>query len=92
MRDGSEEKIRLLLAEDDTTNQYVFRAILSAAGYEVEIVEHGLAALERALERPPRLILLDMMMPVMDGGPYADPGPDRQGDERGPRKDAGGRL
>ncbi len=57
----------VLLAEDDPTNQYVFRAILSAAGYEVEMAENGLEALERARENPPVLILLDMMMPVMDG-------------------------
>ena len=64
---GQPDSIRLLLAEDDPTNQYVFGAILNAAGYEVEIVENGLLALERARESPPRLILLDMMMPVMDG-------------------------
>jgi len=64
---GQPDSIRILLAEDDPTNQYVFRAILSAAGYDVEIVENGLMALERARESPPRLILLDMMMPVMDG-------------------------
>jgi CheY-like chemotaxis protein len=67
MSDPGTDKIRLLLAEDDMTNQYVFRAILSAAGYDLEIVGNGLAALERAVQSPPRLILLDMMMPVMDG-------------------------
>jgi CheY-like chemotaxis protein len=59
--------VRILLAEDDPTNQYVFRAILQAAGYEVEIAENGLVALERGRRFPPDLILLDMMMPVMDG-------------------------
>ena len=58
---------RILLAEDDSTNQYVFRAILSAAGYEVEMVENGLQALERVRVNPPAIVLLDMMMPVMDG-------------------------
>lgn len=67
MSDQASDKPRLLLAEDDMTNQYVFRAILSAAGYDLEIVGNGLAALERATQNPPRLILLDMMMPVMDG-------------------------
>ncbi len=64
---AGQDKIRILLAEDDPTNQYVFRAILQAAGYEVDIVDNGLVALERAQKRHPRLILLDMMMPVMDG-------------------------
>ncbi len=65
--EGQTGSVRLLLAEDDPTNQYVFRAILNAASYEVEIVDNGLLALERARQAPPRLILLDMMMPVMDG-------------------------
>jgi CheY-like chemotaxis protein len=64
---NTERTSRILLAEDDPTNQYVFRAILSAAGYEVEIVENGLQALERVRESLPALVLLDMMMPVMDG-------------------------
>lgn len=58
---------RILLAEDDATNQYVFRAILTSAGYEIEIVDNGLRAIERFREYRPDLILLDMMMPVMDG-------------------------
>ncbi len=58
---------RVLVAEDDPTNQYVFRAILSTAGYETVIVENGLQALEHARSDPPDIFLLDMMMPVMDG-------------------------
>jgi len=64
---SSQEATRILIAEDDPTNQYVFRTILRNAGYEVTIVENGLLALETARESPPRLFLLDMMMPVMDG-------------------------
>ena len=58
---------RVLVAEDDPTNQYVFRAILSTAGYETVMVENGLQALERARSDRPDIFLLDMMMPVMDG-------------------------
>jgi CheY-like chemotaxis protein len=65
--DTTERATHILLAEDDPTNQYVFRAILSAAGYDVEMVENGLQALERARENRPSIVLLDMMMPVMDG-------------------------
>lgn len=67
MADSGNRAFRILLAEDDPTNQYVFRAILMSAGYEVEIVENGLLALERAQASKPDLIMLDMMMPVMDG-------------------------
>jgi CheY-like chemotaxis protein len=57
----------ILVAEDDPTNQYVFRTILTAAGYEPLLADNGLQALERARARRPALFLLDMMMPVMDG-------------------------
>ncbi len=59
--------IRILVAEDDPTNQYVFTAILRSAGFEPTIVENGLLALEKARAERPQLFLLDMMMPVMDG-------------------------
>ncbi|MCA9758242.1 MAG: response regulator [Candidatus Eisenbacteria bacterium] len=59
--------VRILLVEDDPTNQYVFRTILAGAGYEVEIAADGRSGVERALASRPGIILLDMMMPVMDG-------------------------
>jgi CheY-like chemotaxis protein len=60
-------KAYVLLAEDEPTNQYVFKAILESGGYEVTIVANGQVALEAARNRRPDIILLDMMMPVMDG-------------------------
>lgn len=60
-------EVRILVAEDDPTNQYVFRAILKSAGFDPTIVENGLLALEQARSSPPHIFLLDMMMPVMDG-------------------------
>lgn len=59
--------VKILVAEDDATNQYVFRAILRSAGFEPILVENGLLALERARSERPDIFLLDMMMPVMDG-------------------------
>ncbi len=61
------EKAYVLLAEDEPTNQYVFKAILQSGGYEVSMVENGQLALDEARRRRPDIILLDMMMPVMDG-------------------------
>jgi|GEM_PF-3069642 len=59
--------VRILVAEDDPTNQYVFRAILRSAGFDPVIVENGLQTLEHARVALPHIFLLDMMMPVMDG-------------------------
>jgi len=59
--------VRILVAEDDPTNQYVFRAILRSAGFDPVIVENGLQTLEHARVAIPHIFLLDMMMPVMDG-------------------------
>jgi CheY-like chemotaxis protein len=63
----NEKRAYVLLAEDEPTNQYVFRAILESGSFEVQIVDNGRAAIEEASRRRPDIILLDMMMPVMDG-------------------------
>jgi signal transduction histidine kinase len=57
---------RILVADDNADmRQYVAR--LLAEHYEVETAPDGQAALMEARERPPNLILSDVMMPVMDG-------------------------
>jgi CheY-like chemotaxis protein len=61
------EPTYILVAEDDPTNQFVFRKILEKAGFEVLIVEDGQKALDACAVRRPDLILLDMMMPVLNG-------------------------
>jgi two-component system cell cycle response regulator DivK len=66
MRDGSGTP-RIVLAEDDPTNQFVIRAILVAAGFAVEVCENGQTAVECAQRDHPDVILMDLMMPTMDG-------------------------
>lgn len=57
---------RILVADDNADmRQYVAR--LLSEHYEVETVPDGQTALMAARERPPNLILSDVMMPVMDG-------------------------
>ncbi len=64
--------IRILVAEDNVTNQMVIRGILCRAGADVVTVENGKQALIMALDanskgNPYDIILMDMQMPVMDG-------------------------
>ena len=67
MSDTGDQAAYVLLAEDEPTNQYVFKAILEKGGYEVNIVGNGQLALDEVAKRTPDIVLLDMMMPVMDG-------------------------
>jgi signal transduction histidine kinase len=61
-------KIERILAVDDTPdNLILLEAILEVEGYEVEIVADGANALQQIAQAPPDLILLDVMMPGMDG-------------------------
>lgn len=59
--------MHVLLAEDHPTNQKVVRLILEAAGVRLDIVETGLAALERLSVQAYDVVLMDMQMPEMDG-------------------------
>lgn len=59
--------LRLLLADDDTTNQIVTQAILKRHGYTVDIASDGQQALEMLEQQDYDLVLMDCMMPVMNG-------------------------
>jgi len=58
---------RILVADDDPDILQVVRVNLELEGYEVETALDGQEALEKAIARPADLILLDIMMPRMDG-------------------------
>jgi len=55
------------VVDDDPTNVEVLRVRLSAQGYEVIIAVDGEEALQRARELEPDLVLLDVMLPKLDG-------------------------
>ena len=59
--------LRLLVAEDDPTNQLMIQTVLERYGYQVDVVEHGGAALQRLAEQDYSLVLMDCMMPGMNG-------------------------
>jgi CheY-like chemotaxis protein len=58
---------RVLLVEDDAPTREVMRRMLERAGWTVDEAENGRVALERLAAATPGLILLDLMMPEMDG-------------------------
>jgi light-regulated signal transduction histidine kinase (bacteriophytochrome)/ActR/RegA family two-component response regulator len=58
---------RILVTEDDVTNQVVIEAMLRMQGFEVQVADSGLRALDRMLAGPYDLILMDCQMPGMDG-------------------------
>jgi len=59
--------LRVLVVEDNITNQIVARIFLRELGCTVDIVGNGLMALERLAARDFDLVLMDIMMPEMDG-------------------------
>lgn len=58
---------RILVVDDQAANLRVVTALLSRQGYEVVAASTGDEALELYAQSPPDLILLDVMMPGMDG-------------------------
>ncbi|MED7928720.1 response regulator transcription factor [Nonomuraea sp. LP-02] len=58
---------RILVVEDDPTVSEVVARYLERDGHEVECVGDGAEALRRALAHPPDLMVLDLMLPRLDG-------------------------
>jgi len=59
--------IRLLVAEDEPTNQLLFKAILAKFGYQVDVANNGDEALKLLEQNDYAVVLMDCMMPVMNG-------------------------
>lgn len=57
----------VLVVEDDPDIRGLLAQVLQLEGYQVSTAAHGLEALAVMAGAPPCLILLDLMMPVMDG-------------------------
>ena len=62
-----QEEARLLLVDDQPANLDVLRRVLENQGYRIMLAPSGQVALKSAARALPDLILLDVMMPEMDG-------------------------
>ena len=64
---GDSRPLRILVAEDNPLNQMVIAAVLEQMGHASDIAADGEAALRMVQDKAYDLILMDMMMPHMDG-------------------------
>ena len=62
-----EEKVKILIVDDDNDFVESTRTILESKPYEVVVAYEGEEGLKKAREEKPDLILLDVIMPVKDG-------------------------
>jgi putative two-component system response regulator len=65
--DCESRRAEILIVDDTPENLRVLEEFLRSEGYRARSVQNGEAALEAAAESPPDLVLLDIIMPVMDG-------------------------
>lgn len=62
-----ENNPKILVVDDEDINLQLMEAILLPFGYEIMLAKEGTEALDLVADDPPDLILLDIMMPGMDG-------------------------
>jgi len=60
-------KVKIAIIEDDSAISGMYSAKLTASGYDVQVGENGEVGLKLISEFHPDIVLLDLMMPVMNG-------------------------
>ncbi|WP_041918589.1 response regulator [Gloeocapsa sp. PCC 7428] len=58
---------RILVVDDLPDNSFLLQTVLENEGYQVEVADNGYVALEKIASHLPDLVLLDVMMPEMNG-------------------------
>lgn len=61
------EKTRILLVEDEPALRDIYSTKLRMDGYEVIEAADGIEGFDAAIQNPPALVLLDIMLPIKDG-------------------------
>ena len=64
---GAQRSLNVLLVEDNPINQKLAITLLARWGHRVSVAENGAEALEQVVGQAFDVVLMDMMMPVMDG-------------------------
>jgi CheY-like chemotaxis protein len=64
---GGKNPVRVLIVDDDAAIRDTMRSLLEDEGYVVTEAVDGMAALEALRKSPPSVVLLDLMMPKLDG-------------------------
>lgn len=64
---AKDKKIKVLLAEDNKINQLLAKKVLANYNFDCVIVENGSLAVEAVINENFDIVLMDIMMPVMDG-------------------------
>ncbi len=63
----STKTYRILVVDDSADNLFLVQSILEEEGYDITLATNGADCLVRVEQSPPDLVLLDVMMPEMDG-------------------------
>ena len=66
------QQLRVLVVEDEPLVRALVTMAFEAEGYEVDTAADGAEALAKACQQPPQAIVLDLMMPVMNGWDFLD--------------------
>ena len=61
-------KLRVLIVDDESDVRRLYAIGLNQRGFEVKLAANGAEAVERIQDERPDVILLDWLMPLMDGG------------------------
>lgn len=64
---GNTIPLTILIAEDNLINQKLIAKIFNSMGYEVDVADNGVIALEHLNKKNYELVTLDIQMPEMDG-------------------------
>jgi CheY-like chemotaxis protein len=65
--EAKSQRARILLVEDNETNQMVVKELLSKFALDIECAENGLVGVKKVRENEYDLVLMDLQMPKMDG-------------------------